>query len=329
MKNILPFLSVILLLLSHNTNAQNDQTTLLVNDMLLVAENFASPGAEGAALQSSAGWFTSASTLEKWKFEVSLHGNALFVPSGKQKKLSNNRDFQILSFRGSENALLPTVYGGSTDAVFEGEIINPITNQVQSFDFNAIDGLGKETLIHPFPQVTMGLPYSTEVSVRYLPSIIVNDVGFSTYGMGLKHNFTQYFERRYDPENFQFAAVVTYSNFKVDYQFTQLSIPQFVELNRIDVNADLWLFQVLGSKLYSSFEVFGALGVTASNFEYELGGTGSALPLLNDALVGIKGSGSKFKGDVGFNYYFSNFKVSAMFTASNFFNANLGIHYRI
>src|SRR5690606_11811797 len=296
--------------------------------MLLVAENFASPGAEGAAIQSSAGWFTSAGTLDKWKFEVSLHGNALFVPTSKQKKLSNNRDFSILRFQGSENALLPTVYGGETDAVFEGQITNPFTNQLESFSFDAIDGLGKEILIHPYPQVTMGLPYSTEVAVRYLPSIIVNDVGFSTYGLGLKHNFTQYFERRFDPENFQFAAVATYSNFKVDYQFDQLSIPG-LDLNRIDVNADLWLFQVLGSKLYSSFEVFGALGLTASNFAYELGGTGPALPQINDALGGIEGSGTKFKGDIGFNYYFSNFKVSTMFTASNFFNANLGIHYRI
>src|SRR5690606_38010126 len=116
--------------------------------MLRVAENFASPGAEGAAMQSSAGWFTSASTLDEWKFEVSVHGNGLFVPSSKQKKLSNNRDFNVLRFRGSENALLPTVYGGVTDAVFEGQITNPFTNQQQSFSFDAIDGLGKEILIH-------------------------------------------------------------------------------------------------------------------------------------------------------------------------------------
>lgn len=323
MKNILLWLPVFIILTANISVAQENQQTLLVNDLLRVAENFASPGAEGAALQSSAGWFTSAQTMDKWKFEVSLHANGLFVPSAKQKKLSHNRDFNILNFRGSENALLPTVYGGNTDAVFEGEIIG------QNFSFDAIDGLGKEILIHPYPQVTMGLPYSTEVAVRYLPSIIFDGVGFSTYGVGLKHNFTQYFERRFDPENFQFAAVATYSNFKVDYAFSQLSIPGFVELDRIDVNADLWLFQVLGSKLYSSFEVFGALGLTSSNFNYQLDGTGGALPQINEALGGIKGSGTKFKGDVGFNYYFSNFKVSTMFTASNFFNANLGIHYRI
>ena len=317
---------LLLVMLSFSINfsfAQSDQLSSIVNDLTKVAENFASPGAEGAAMQSSAGWFTSASTLEKWKFEVSVHGNGLFVPSSKQKKLSNNNDFQVLRFQGSNNALLPTVYGGQTDVVFEGQF------QGINFSFDAIDGLGKEILVHPYPQVTMGLPYSTEVAVRYLPSIMVNDVGFSTYGIGFKHNFTQYYERRFNPEDFQFAAVATYSNFKVDYAFSQLSLPGVVELDRIDVDADLWLFQVLGSKLYSSFEVFGALGLTASNFAYELGGTGPALPQINDALGGIEGSGTKFKGDIGFNYYFSNFKVSTMFTASNFFNANLGIHYRI
>lgn len=315
------FQLMFLLLLGFSATAQNEQERL-ISDMLLVAENFALPGAEGAAIQASAGWFTSASTLEKWKFEVSVHGNALFVPDGKQKKLSSNRDFSLLSFRDANNAVLPTVYGGTTDAVFEGRIFG------QDFSFDAIDGLNKENVIHPYPQVTMGLPYSTEVAVRFLPSIMVNDVGFQTYGIGVKHNFTQYYERRYNPEDFQFAAAIAYSNFKVDYAFEQVSLP-VLQLNRIDVDADLWLFQVLGSKLYNTFEVFGALGVTATNFDYKMGGTGEALPLLNNALMGIENTGTNFKGDLGFNYYFENFKISSMFTASNFFNVNLGVHYRI
>ncbi|UJH89699.1 hypothetical protein LZ575_11550 [Antarcticibacterium sp. 1MA-6-2] len=267
-------------------------------------------------------WFTSGRTLDKWKFEVSVHGNAVFIPDGKQQKLSSNRDFSILKFRGSENAVLPTVFGGETDAVFEGEIFN------QSFSFDAINGLDKSMIMHPYPQVTIGLPYSSEVTIRFLPSITVNDVGFSTYGIGIKHNFTQYYERRYNAEDFQFSGVITYSNFNADYAFNQITIPLLLDLNRIDVSADLWLFQALGSRLYGNFEVFGALGVTASSFDYEMGGSGEYLSQLNTALTGISGSGTKFKGDLGFNYYFDNFKISTMFTASNFFNANLGVHYR-
>jgi len=320
----IPLLLFSFLGIGHTAYAQEDQQTQLINDMLVIADKFAAPGAEGAAIQSSAGWFSSASTLDKWKFEVSIHGNGLFVPSGKKNALiTNDRDIKLVNVQGSNNALIPTVFGGDTDVVFEGSFGSI------PFTFDAIDGLDKGMLIHPYPQVTVGLPYGTELAVRYLPSVTVNDVGFSTYGAGLKHNFSQYFERRFDPEDFQFAVAATYSNFKVDYAFSQLSIPSLLELNRIDVDADLWLFQVLGSKLYDSFEVFGGLGVTLSQFDYKMGGTGSALPLLNQELQGLHGNSTKFKGDIGFNYYFNNFKISSMFTASNFFNANIGLHYRI
>lgn len=294
---------------------------LLIKDMLLVADNFASPGAEGAAVQSSAGWFSSAKAMDKWSIEFSVHGNALFIPKSKQNKLASNRDFSILNIQGASNALLPTVYGGDSEAVFEGSIFG------QNFSFDAIEGLDKKVLMHPFPQVTVGLPYGTEIAVRYLPSIIVNDVGFSTYGVGLKHNFTQYFQYS-RPDDFQFAVVATYSNFKVDYAFVPVNI-LIAELNRIDVNANLWLVQLMGSKLYESFEVFGAVGMTNSQFDYEMDGTGPGLDFLNESLTSIGGNEAKFKGDIGFNYYFNDFKVSTMFTAGTLFNANLGLHYRI
>src|SRR5690606_18239101 len=111
--------------------------------------------------------------------------------------------------------------------------------------------------------------------------------------------------------------------------FPEVSVPMVLQLNRVDVNADLWFFQILASKLYDNFEVLGGLGVTASQFDFEMGGDGVALPALNEAMGGISGNATKFKGDVGFNYYYDNFKFSSMITASNFFNVNLGVHYRL
>jgi hypothetical protein len=307
------------------TNAQSDQDDL-IEDMLLIADNFAAPGAEAAAIQSSAGWFSSAKDLGKWKVEISLHGNAVFIPGSKQTKLVANKDFNILNIQGSSNALLPTVYGGDTDVVFEGEFLG------QEFSFDAIDGLDKKVLIHPFPQVTVGLPYGTEVALRYVPRVTINNVGVSTSGIGLKHNFAQYFKYS-RPDDFQMAAVVTYSNIKIDYAYTPIEISasgvNVLKLNRIDVKADLWLLQALASKLYGDFEVFGAIGVTSSNFDYSMGGGGSLLPRLNNELVALGGNDVKFKADLGFNYYIGNFKISSAFTAGSFFNANLGLHYKI
>jgi len=318
-------LFISLLLTFGFTNAQSDQD-LLVEDMLLIADNFGTPAAEAAAIQSSAGWFSSARDLGEWKVEISVHGNAVFIPGSKQTKLASNKDFNILNIQGSTNALLPTVFGGDTDVVFEGELIG------QEFSFDAIDGLNKEVVIHPFPQVTVGLPYGTEVALRFVPRVTINDVGVSTSGIGLKHNFAQYFKYS-RPDDFQVAAVVTYSNINIDYEYTPIEISasgsKVLELNRIDVKADIWLLQGLVSKLYGDFEVFGAMGVTSSNFDYSMGGGGSLLPTLNDELGALGGNDVKFKADLGFNYYIGNFKISSAFTAGSFFNANLGLHYKI
>jgi hypothetical protein len=303
------------------SKAQED-VNLLINDMLLIAENFAAPGAEGATLQSSAGWFSSASTLEKWQVEVSVHGNALFVPSSQQDKIINNNQFNNLTIVGANNALLPTVYGGDTDAAYEGSIFG------QDFEFDAIDGLDKSVVLHAFPQVTVGLPYMTEIAVRYLPEIFINDVGISTYGVGLKHNFSQYIYKRLREDDFQFALVANYSNFKADYKFTPIDI-QIANLDRIDVDANMYNVQLIGSKLYDTFEVMGGFGYTNSEFDYAFGGTGGSLPTLNNQLGALGNSEGKFKGNIGFNYYVDKFKFSTVFSASGLFNANVGLHYRL
>ncbi len=309
-----------LLLVTQISKAQSD-IDLLIEDMLLVADNFAAPGAEGATLQSSAGWFSSALTLDKWQVEFSVHGNALFVPSSKLSKIVNNNQFEILEISGASNALLPTVYGGDTDVVYEGRIFG------QDFSFDALDGLDKSVVLHGFPQVTVGLPYKTEIAVRYVPEVYIDDVGISTYGAGIKHNLSQYFQRRFDPENFQFALTGNYSNFKADYKFLPVDI-QIANLNRIKVDANMWNLQVIGSKLYDNFEVMGGVGYTNSNFDYAFGGTGDSLPVLNAQLGALGNNEGKFKGNLGFNFYANQFKISTVFSASGIFNANLGVHYR-
>ena len=313
-------LIISLLFLTQISKAQGD-VDLLIDDMLLIADNFAAPGAEGATLQSTAGWFSSASTLEKWQVEVSVHGNALFVPSSKQNKSIGSNEFNNLSISGASNALLPTVYGGDTDVVYEGSIFG------QDISFDALDGLDKKVVLHGFPQVTVGLPYRTEIAVRYVPEVYIDDVGISTYGVGLKHNLSQYIQRRFDPDNFQFAIMGNYSNFKANYKFLPIDI-QIANLNRIDVDANMWNLQVIGSKLYENFEVMGGLGYTNSNFDYAFGGTGASLSTLNAQLGALGNNEGKFKGTLGFNFYANQFKVSTMFSASGIFNANVGVHYR-
>ena len=327
MKNLTKVLFLGITLLSITSYAQDEQSDidLFVNDMLFLADGFASPASESAAYQATAGWFTSARALEPWKVDVSLHANAIFVPSSKKEFTINNNDFNILQITGNDRAVLLTAFGIDTDVQFEGEVeYAGQTIQIEGFD--AIDGIDKGALAYPFAQVSVGLPYGTEIGVRALPAMEIDGSEFSTYGVGLKHNFGQYF-RFNDEEDLQVAAVVSYNIFDVKYEFDPISVDQVVQLNLIDVSADVWMGEVLASKKYENFEIFGALGVAMSDFEYEFGGSGVALPIINNELVRLNDKEAQFKGDIGFNLYFNRFKISTMATAGKFVNLNLGLHF--
>ena len=300
--------------------------------MLKIADHFASPAAEGASYLSGAGWFSSASTLNPWEVDFSIHANVLFVPGNKKNASVSSAEFTTFNIRGNQNVSIPTAFGGATDVVFEGEILG------QSFEFDAIDGVEKSALGHPFIQASVGLPYGTDLTFRFSPQITVDDVNFSTYGFGLKHNINQHFSHS-EPTDFQFAALVAYSRYDVDYRFVPVVVDfellgqrqLVVEMDEIEVLADLWLFEFISSKTFegSRWEVFAALGATNSTFGYTVNGGGLALGHINDALGTLDHNEIEVKGDVGFNYRLGDFRVSSMFSAGKFFNYNLGLHYRL
>ncbi|HEY9183796.1 MAG TPA: DUF6588 family protein [Salegentibacter sp.] len=316
--SIKSILIISVILLSHKANSQEEEIRL-AQDILFLADEFASPAASGAAYQAGAGWFTSAQSLDPWKFEVSVHANGLIVPSSKKTSSVSESNFQILEIENGSSVQIPTAFGEKTDINFVGYKDEVIP---------ALDGVDKGLIPHPFVQITMGLPFESEFTVRALPEMTIDDVNFSTYGAGIKHNFSQYFMFN-EPEDLQVSALITYSKFEANYAFDPINIQDFAVLELIEVDGDLWLFEALASKRYENFEIFGALGATNSNFAYAMDGSGPFLGNINTALETLGEDELQFKGDIGFNLYFNKFKWSTMVTAGKFFNINLGLHFRI
>ena len=319
------FYSFLFLFLPISIIAQTDDK-LFIADMLTIAENFSQPAANAAGYQASAGWFSSASTLEKWDFRVSLHGNALFVPSDKKTFSLSNANLKLLEIEGAESAELPTAFGGKTEFRFVGNI-NYLGQDIP-VDFNAIDGIGRDYVPHAFLQAAVGVSAGTEITVRAMPQITIDGVTASTYGVGVKHNLSQYFGYNY-AEDFQLALGVSYSMLNVQYEYEPVEVEGLLVLDMITVDANLFMAEVIGSKRWNSFELFGAAGAMTSAFKYEMGGNGILLPQVNTEVDRIEDSTAQFKGDVGFNFYYDRFRFSAMGTFGEFFNANLGLHVSI
>ncbi len=315
----------LLLFLPISIIAQTDDK-LFISDMLTIAENFSKPAADAAGYQASAGWFSSAVPLEKLDFRVSIHGNALFVPSDKKSFELTNADLKLLEIEGAESAQMPTAFGGGSDFRFVGNV--NYMGQDIPVDFNAIDGIGRDYVPHAFLQVAVGVSAGTEVTVRAMPQVTIDGVTANTYGIGAKHSLSQYFGNNY-PEDFQLALGVAYSKLNVEYEYDPVEVQGLLVMDMITVDADLFMAEVIGSKQWGFFELFAAAGAMNSNFKYEMGGDGILLPQVNTEVDKIEGSQMQFKGDVGFNLHFGRFRLSSMATLGDFFNANVGLHVRI
>lgn len=319
---------LVLILSASPAHSQSGDVDLFVTDMLKIADNFASPAAEGAAYQGGAGWFTSAESLGLWEFDFSIHANVLFVPESKKSGLTSSGDYATFDILGAETAEIPTAFGGSTDVIFDGEL--EFLGNTVPFAFQALEGVDKTLLMHPFLQASVGVPFGTDVTVRFLPQVAIDDVKFSTYGIGLKHNFNQY-SFNPQPTDWQFAALVSYSKFDVNYEFIPVDVEGVATMDEIEVDAHLFLLQLITSKRFRNpaWNVFGAIGVTNSDFGYVVGGEGFALQLLNKSLETLDNNEMEFKGDLGVTYDMGDFLFSTMFSQGKFSNLNLSLHYKL
>ena len=325
MKILFCFLFTIFL--ASQASAQNDEINNYIDDILLIAGEFSAPAAEGAGYQASAGWFSSATALEKWGLRFSVHGNALMVPSKKKSFNIRNSDLKLLRIEGSESANLPTAFGGVNSIMLLGSI--PFNGQEIPANFDAIDGIGRDYIPHAFVQLAVGVGAGTEVTVRAMPKVTIDGVTASNYGLGVKHNLTQYFNPYNFENSFQVALGVAYSKLVVEYGFQPQGAEGIVLLDQIDVDADLLMAEIIASKSWGNFEPFAAVGIMNSNFKYEFGGIGNYLQDVNTQVDKLEDALFQFKGDLGFNFHYDRFRLSAMGTVGEFFNANIGLHVRI
>ncbi len=78
-------------------------------------------------------------------------------------------------------------------SVFWGQLRNEVFAYTQDNEIITPMGTGIDVLPMVVPQVSVGLPFKTEVMLRYIPEIDAGDIGkVKFFGFGVKHNLSQY-----------------------------------------------------------------------------------------------------------------------------------------
>jgi len=303
--------------------SQDQDLNDLAGDLIFLTGQYVEPAAQATIYQSSSGWFKNAKALNLWEVDLSLQANALFLPKRKQSFEISEANFVNLSIKGNETtATIPTALGGESNVVLEGSING------NSIEIDAPEGLNESVFNYFQFQASLGLWKGTTFIARYAPKIKINKSYYQAFGFGLQHNISQWIPT-IDNSKFNLAALISYSNYNVSDEFSPAN---FVlgTVNAINVEGSSILFSILASKTIKKLDFTAAIGVTKSEFSYQIGGDGELLLLvLNTALQTLEGNQTNLKGDLGINYNFNKFSINSNISFGAFTNLVLGFNYKL
>jgi hypothetical protein len=152
-------------------------------------EAYISPWANAFGAGLNGGWYNTAKPHKFGGFDITLNTSVGIVPTSAQ------------TFDASKIGLSSAISGAGISSTVAGPdkagpLMSYNANGVILASFNAPKGVDWRYIPVPTAQVGVGLPFGTELKVRFIPKIKIKDGDVSLWGVGLLHNITQYL-----PEN--------------------------------------------------------------------------------------------------------------------------------
>lgn len=256
-----------------------------INDAKILFEQYLTPYANSFGASLNAGWYNTAKPHKLGGFDITATINTAWAPD-----LARTFDLATLDLEATiiGNNIAPTAAAKlradrpelAYYADFQGNPGDPI--KVASYQVPG--GSGINALPLPMAQIGLGLPWGTDVTVRYLPELDLGNVGsIGLWGVGLKHSILQHiplFKRLPILEasvQGGYTDLSTFANINIlptGYQVLELpSTPEiFFDGQKITLGVKAWTVNLVLSQTLPIITFYQAIGYSNSNTSLELTG---------------------------------------------------------
>jgi hypothetical protein len=225
MKNKAVALAVLIISLSANSQNFEDIEYLLLasqEDQAIVFKEYLNPLVSSINYGMSSGWSHTAKTHKKLGFDITLSLNISLIPSSSE----NYSTSEFTSITSSSD-FLPTVLGGNTDETISVSLFGQGAIPELTTSFTAPSGIKEDLplsmIATPSLQLGLGLPYKTDLIIRYIPTRSSKNTSIGLKGVGIKHNILQHFGPVDKIRLIDLSLLVAYSNYSIDYNIQKTS----------------------------------------------------------------------------------------------------------
>lgn len=342
-------LLVLVLFFSINSKSQNiDQIREAVRsvsqpDINTLFNHYFEPLAMSASHGLNNGWYHTAKTHKKFGFDITIGVNAASTPTSKQTfKFIASEYSEYLSIQGDRE--IPTIMGDDLETrMFINVPANSLTyagttlqHPGASATFDLFGGIGEDLPMNAFPtptvQVGLGLPFKTDIKLRFMPNIEVEGLGSSLFGLGLQHNLMQYIAPL-EKTPLNIALLVAYTDMSVSYSFDNSPIPGQNQMAEYNVKA--YTVQAIASLDFPIISLYTGMGynIGKTNFnllgEYEvdfnIDGIPSPITLTYTDPLKAEYDANGFRATAGARINLGPFKIFGDYTLQEFNTISAGI----
>lgn len=320
-----------------SVHAQSDLDKLLfggISDAAQYIDNYMAPASGTLIHNLSNGWYSSGKAKSLGRFEVSFIANVSLVGSKHRTFLMNENDYQYFYFRDPNISEMevPTIFGEDTDVemIAAYDYGNGVIETTPIKLPEGISSSGINLIPLPSLQASAGIWKGTEVKVRFIPKVKIDDFKTHTYGFALQHELTQWLPAA-ELLPLHVSALVGYTTLNATYDLNRHSGLRGKD-QELSTDADSWLFTAIVSTSLPVINFYGGLGYINGSSKSYLNGTYEidrgvdAGKTLVDP-VRIKHTSSGVAATVGFKLQLGFFRLNADYSLQKYNNASLGISF--
>ncbi len=335
MKTILTFFTIVFL--SFNAKAQKTDNigyflAAGIEDAEKLSSLYLTPAAEGLLYGLTGGWFNTASTHEKFGFELSVIINGSFIPSKKKLYTLDVSQFENIQLTsGATQIDVATILGEENETV-EVEATIELNGQTRTVTFDLPSGIGLADinfLPTAFLQGSLGLPKKTDLKLRYFPKIKIDEAKIGMYGMAAQHEISQWIPSM----PFTVSGLIAYTRLDGEYDLTTSNANVSATNDFIELKMNSWLFHIIASKKVSLFDFYGAIGYVTGDSNLSLKGdyTITVQDITKDFSnpISIQNNISGMKAAIGTNMKFGFFSLNLNYSFQEFNNLSVGLNFAI
>ena len=331
----------------HTSHSQELESLLLASeDASKLTEGYINPVMKGLMYSMNGGWATTGKVHKTLGFDLTISANASYVPDADKLFAFIPSDYNYLTLPNGETSIPTVMSDNDYETTVDVEIDNGDgTYNVASFEMPG--GITKDLPMNAVPapmvQLGVGLPFKTDIKLRYVPKLNFDDsVEANLIGLGLQHDLTQYLGP-IDKLPLSVSILGAFTNMDVTYNIEDDDPSDEVTVTNGEAAFEMktWTVQAIGSLDFKIITLYGSVGYNGGKSSIKINGTydleydiedggGTVIGTASDSVtdpIDLNFESTGVRGTLGARLNLAFFKIFADYTLQEYNTLSAGIAF--